>query len=454
MKILVKDWLVYILLFNNEYPILLLVTKLKGNICMNLSSDQEDATSALTKWAMRRVRPNNDPLLDNHITMGGYAGTGKTTLIAELRRRIHKQAPGLNVAFVTFTGKASLVLDTKLQEASVVRNNDYVGTIHRLIYRPIFQKDGKGNEKKIIGWEPRYKGELECDLIIIDEASMVSKKIWDDLIYYEIPIIAIGDHGQLPPIGDAFSLMNNPSMALTEVHRQALNHPIIKLSMHIRKYGFIPHGLFEEDIPLKEQRVFKLSWNNDPMCQRVFNKIKFDDENNDVIALCGMNRTRVGINNLIRNMIGNTENYPYANDKVVCLKNNYDTRIFNGQIGSVAGFVTHFNDELYNMTIDFGYEEMIECMVHKGCFGLDNHSDIFELATSKEAKRALSGTAFKSIDLCDWGYCISVHKSQGSEWDKVILFEERSHHWDDDFYKRWLYTAVTRAKEKLFVITN
>ena len=60
----------------------------------------------------------------------------------------------------------------------------------------------------------------------------------------------------------------------------------------------------------------------------------------------------------------------------------------------------------------------------------------------------------EKIDAFDYGNCISVHKSQGSEWEKVVLFEQRTKRWDDKFYTKWLYTAVTRAKKKLLVISD
>lgn len=419
---------------------------------MELSKEQEVAVNFLRQWTMSRLSGGYMPE-HNYITMGGYAGTGKTTLICELRKQIHKLTK-IEVAFVTFTGKASLVLKRKLEETEAIFNEDFVGTIHRLIYKPIFKKDPKTGNRTIVSWEHKFKDEMYFNLIIIDEASMVSKKLWNDLTYYNIPIIAIGDHGQLPPIGDQFSLMLNPQLKLTEVHRQALDSPIIQLSMFIRKNGYIPHGMFEEDKPLSEQKVFKLSWNNDPRCQKIFRKIQFDNPNKDYIALCGMNKTRVRMNRLIRNMIGFTKNYPYQDDKVICLRNNYNTKIFNGQIGNVTGFVAHFSDELYNMTIDFGNNYIVDSMVHKEFFGKKIYGDIYEMTTGKHIYSILKGTDFNSVDAFDWGYCITVHKSQGSEWDNVILFEERSYHSDDETHKRWLYTAVTRAKERLFVIVN
>jgi ATP-dependent exoDNAse (exonuclease V) alpha subunit len=70
----------------------------------------------------------------------------------------------------------------------------------------------------------------------------------------------------------------------------------------------------------------------------------------------------------------------------------------------------------------------------------------------KELSNYASDKGFPTIGFFDYGYCMSVHKSQGSEWQKVIVFEQRTKRWDDNYYAKWLYTAITRAKEKLFII--
>ncbi len=419
---------------------------------MKLSTEQQDVCDHLINWCKNSLdRRSGFDARSHSITVGGYAGTGKTTLISELRKQLSKNMmKSFVVAFVSFTGKASLVLNTKLEEANAIESQDFKGTIHKLIYRPEYTADKYGN-KKISGWKPIHKDDLYVDLIIIDEASMVTKKIWEDITKYEIPIISIGDHGQLPPIGDNFSLMSSPDLLLTEIHRQALDHPIIKLSQHIRHYGYIPRGVLDPE----NKTVFKLSWSKDPLCEKLFRNIEFDNNDENVICLCGMNRTRVGINNMIRNQIGNTRNEPYPNEKVICLKNNYDDRIFNGQIGTITWMTPHFHDEVYNMTIDFSYEDgPLDCLVSKACFGKESYDGAYELVSRKNISHIVRKSQFNSVNLFDFGYCISVHKSQGSEWDKVVLFEERTRHWDDEFYKRWLYTAVTRAREKLFVIEN
>ncbi|MCL5090522.1 MAG: AAA family ATPase, partial [Patescibacteria group bacterium] len=153
----------------------------------NLSSDQQRVLDNLLDWF-------KDQNKTRFITVGGYAGTGKTTLIGILRQQLLKDNKKLKIAFCSYTGKAARVLRHKLLEADSLKTKDSLSTIHSLIYSPI--EDERTQE--IIGW--KKKEEIEADLIVIDEASMVDFSIWQDLLSFGQPIIAVGDHGQLPPI--------------------------------------------------------------------------------------------------------------------------------------------------------------------------------------------------------------------------------------------------------------
>ena len=426
---------------------------------MILNDEQEKICQNLLFWIKENkagdFRATRDLIARNsktpYITIGGYAGTGKTTLISEFRKRIKDD---IAIAFVAFTGKAAFVVKQKLKDNDAIFKADKISTIHKLIYRPKYKKDKRGH-RIIVGWDLVPRDEFYTELIIIDEASMISKDIWENLTSYKVPIIAIGDHGQLPPVGDKFSLMTNPDLTLTQIHRQAENNPIIKLSQYVRQHGHIPFGI--HDINVNQETgpsSFKLSWNKHPNCKTTFQNINFIKD--DVICLCGMNKTRAAINNLIRHkLLHNTRQEPYPNEKIICLKNDYNTKIYNGQISTVDFFSRHTKD-LYCLSLDFGFEDIIECLAHKYCFGRETYDGSFDMISNrnKDIQKALKGTSFNSVNLFDFAYCTSVHKSQGSEWDKVVLFEERSGYWDDEFYKRWLYTAVTRAKKKLFVIGN
>jgi len=387
-----------------------------------------ELTQEQTKVLKDLLYLNSSNIPNGFVTVGGYAGTGKTTLICELRKQLPKSH---SVAFLTFTGKASSVLKKKLENNNALLKSDYVGTIHSFIYKPITKWDRQLKAFVIIGWELKDRYEIFADLIIIDEASMVSESVWYDLQRYNIPIIAVGDHAQLPPVGDNFNLMSKQDFTLTQIHRQALNSPIITLSKFVRNNGYIPEKVFSPE-------VFKIEWTH-PQCQNIWNRVNFKDD--DIISLCGFNATRANLNNKIRKRLGHKEEAPYPGEKIVCLKNNHEEKIMNGQIGSVVWLMV-LNDDSYRITLDID-GEYYELIVLKKCFG-----EVTYAMFDRNKKDNPRTTYF------DYGYALSVHKSQGDEWNNVILFEQRSQYWDDVYYARWLYTAITRARERLMIIYN
>lgn len=383
-------------------------------------------------------------------TLAGLAGTGKTTLLGFLADTLRANSPGIRIAFVTYTGKASIVLGSKLHN---IGPEDYVGTIHSLMYFP--ESDPDSGE--ILGWY--RKDFLEIDFIFVDEASMVNKEIWQDLLLYNVPIVAIGDHGQLPPIGkDNFNLMEDPEFILTEIHRQALESPIIQLSMEARKEGWIEFGIYGN-------AVAKLHW-SDPRAKAVIDRYNKDS---DLIALCGMNQTRCDINKIIRKKYG-YKGFPKPGEKIICLKNNKNTMVMNGQIGKLQE-IKNFGKDFYDIKVEMdGRLQPLFAYVLKAGFNKVRYDKVYAESNRFDVKNALADEVQKKmgmeyyltpeerrrlkVDLFDFGYAISVHKSQGSEWARVILFDERNFHQSDDDYARWLYTGITRAKDKLIMIED
>jgi len=376
-------------------------------------------------------------------TIVGYAGTGKTTLIAELRKKMAADFPKISVAFLTFTGKASSVLKSKLVDAEALYENDYIGTIHGLIYKAETKWDPILKCYVITDWTRKDRDDIWPHIFIIDEASMVSKEIWRDLEYYEKTTISVGDTGQLPPIGSSFNLLENPDYKLNTIHRQALNSPIIKLSKFVREEGFIPENTFFSP------EVFSLDWRSKHAKQIWDHKVDFDD---DLIVLCAFNTTRANLNDQIRERLSFKETIPYPGEKVVCLQNNHYIKIMNGQIGKLL-WLMPADKGLVRMTVEID-TEIYECMVSKKCFGEVTYTMHDKTKRLNQQREYAADQGFPAVDFFDYGYSISVHKSQGSEWEKVIVFQQRTSRWDDEYYAKWLYTAVTRAREKLFIITN
>ncbi len=383
-----------------------------------LSHDQSLALDGLVEWYKKR---GDSPF----ITLGGFAGTGKTTLISVFRKKLDKRDKKLRVAFVSFTGKASRVLRSKLVETKSLHLQDSVSTIHSLIYSPIVNE-----REEIIGWEKRE--EIKYDLIIIDEASMVDGSIWADLCSYRIPIIAVGDHGQLPPIREEFNLMEKPILKLEQIHRQAKNNPIIKLSILAREKGEIPKGDYERG-------VRKIS-RSDPQSQDLINDL-LGNHNKETLILCGYNSTRVRLNRHIRTALGFELEEPQIGDRVICLRNNHAKEICNGMLGTVQSVIGG-NKDWFSMEVEMDGEKN----PYSGLVA----STQFNASSPLNFTKKRSGTL--KTDLFDFGYALTVHKAQGSQAKRVILFEERFKQMDERMWRRWLYTAVTRAEEELFII--
>ncbi len=384
---------------------------------MKLSTDKKEILLKLSSWLKDQS--------SQHISVGGYAGTGKTTLIALLRAIISKKQPKLKIAFACYTGKATQVLQNFLKSTNSIFPSDFIGTIHSLIYTPIINKKGA-----IVGWDKKQK--LEFNLIIIDEASMVSEEIWQDLISFKLPIVVFGDHGQLPPIGSHFSLMSNPNLKLETIHRQQAANPIIQVSVLAREKGSVPIKQFSPTVEKFKASELETQERLGEMLS------KYDKE---TLILCGYNWTRVKLNQEIRQSLGFSSAYPQSGDRVICLRNNHQQLIYNGMLGTIIS-IKSADDNWYHAEIK-----------------MDDRKDIFSGRIAKDQFNKTQGLNFtkyrqKSVqgDLFDFGYALTVHKAQGSQAKKVILFEQRFSKMSDEDWKRWLYTAVTRAEEELYIV--
>ena len=386
-----------------------------------LSKDQEKALNQMLDFYASKNKQSD------HLTLGGYAGTGKTTLISQLRKEIDIINSKAKIAFCAFTGKATQVLKNKLIQNQAIYKKDDISTIHSLIYRTIEDERGA-----VLGWIRKELEEVDYDLIIVDEASMVDEKIWNDLRSYAIPIIAVGDHGQLPPISGNFNLMNSPQIKLENIHRQAEGNPIIQVSILAREKGKIPHQKWDKN-------VFKVPTYEG---HEYFEDL-FSSYNADTLVLCNFNNTRLRLNKSIRNHLGFEGENPQKNDRVICLRNNHEKQIFNGMQGYLK-YIKPKNEPSYDVEIDMdGSSRFYTGLISKDQF----NSEVTLNNINKSYKT-------QGLDLFDFGYALTVHKAQGSQAKKVILFEERTKHQSDDDFRRWLYTAITRAEEKLIIFGN
>lgn len=355
------------------------------------------------------------------ITVGGFAGTGKTTLLGKVCETLLKEDNKFDPRFATYTGKATTVLNSKLKAIGLSSQ-----TIHSLIYST--HVDRLGNYHTTLKSSIGSEDQDAPTILFIDEASMVPEDVHNDLLSFGIKVVYVGDHGQLPPVGSKFNLMVNPQLKLETIHRQALESPIIKLSLIARESGRVCIGEYGPG-------VYKTSDRN-----RVLDSLDYKE---DHLFLCGRNVTRVGLNKLYRKRLGIKALGPVIGDKIICLKNNKDEGIYNG----LTGIVLELKENKRHLEIK---AEMSDGNVFTGsCFSAQfNHPETLKTWTSGNEHYT-----YRTIgNLFDFGRALTVHKAQGSEADSVVVFEERNQYQSDDDWRRWLYTAVTRAKEKLILV--
>ena len=359
-----------------------------------------------------------------YITLGGYAGTGKTTVLGYVSKQLHKEKKDIKIAFCSYTGKASRVLERKLKEVNTLFPSDYVGTIHRLIYRPLLDE-----REEIVGWERVPVDDFKYSLIVIDEASMVTEDIWNDLLSFNTPILAVGDHGQLPPINSSFNLMSKPELKLEEIYRQDADNPIIKVSEIARKDGKIPFDIFGRNIK-------KIHKEDEETQEALFDIFESFDEN--TMVLCGYNTTRIKLNKGIRALHFDKE-IPQIGDRVICLKNNRNESIYNGMTGSI---------------LEISKERLHGFAYYDTEIALDFEDYTFwgKISINQFNSPTLVDLKMKDVNYFDFGYALTVHKAQGSQAKRVVVFEERFPKMDDDTFSRWLYTAVTRAEKELTIV--
>ena len=369
---------------------------------------------------------------EKYTVISGYAGTGKSTLVKFLIQSLPGINPNTDVVYATFTGKAAQVLMSK--------GNQNAMTLHRLLYESIPRPDGTFLRR------PRLT--IDFPIVVVDEVSMAPKDMMDLLFSHQCYVICLGDPFQLPPINKNSDnhLLDHPHIFLDEVMRQAQDSEIIRLTMDIRE------GKEIKNFDGKDVKVYDQTALNTGM-------LLWADQ-----ILTGTNRTRVNINNNIRQLLERGEQ-PEEGDKVICLRNYWDDwanngdYLVNGTIGYLKNVYSSFNivppffggqrievtraDFISDADADYGELQMDTKEILTGERCLDNKT-IFRLMRSKKY-------CYLVPYEFTYGYAITCHKAQGSEWDKVLVIEE-GFPFDKTEHARWLYTAATRAVDKLVIV--
>lgn len=378
----------------------------------------------------------------------GPAGTGKTTMAKAI-----PSALGLtNVRYGTFTGKAAHVLRSK--------GAGPVSTIHSGIYYPTTSEDAKERlrlaqvelarltaepaptgmecarmaslpgeiqilqaESRRLAWEWNPMSEwASAELIILDEVSMVGAKLAADIEAYGVPVLVLGDPAQLPPVdGGGYYTDAEPDFLLTEIHRQALESPVLELATRIRlstdsRLGLTPADTEPASVDAAMEADQVLVWSN---------------------------RRRWAMITVMRRKLGFPEGKVVPGDRIMCLTNNKELAVFNGQQFTVLDAGRLQDDE--------GRVRDIE-MYDDGFAGME---------MQKQAKDGGLGIRGKKM-LATYAQAITVHKAQGSEWPHVYVVDETPAMMSMvarregaaaalEQGRQWLYTACSRASDQVTV---
>lgn len=403
---------------------------------MEWSSQQQAALTAVKEWLEGRALGTDSRQC---FYLAGYAGSGKTTLAREFALEA-----GLMTIYVAFTGKAALVLRQKgCPEAQ---------TIHSVIYVPVVKskrhlhdlqeeladrraqdpdcntldlEEAIQEEQRRLSspsFELRQESVIQdVDLVVCDEVSMVDEQMGADLASFGTPILVLGDPAQLPPVkaSQGYFTKEEPDFMLTEVHRQAAGSPVLQLATEVRQGKRIELGDYGESRVLPSKSV------------KVEEAITFDQ------IICGRNKTRHAINRRVRETLGRSGALPEEGDRLVCLRNDKEGGVLNGSFWTVIQSQIEADDpDTLRMMIEDADSPGSPRLV----LAHSHHFEGRDLPWFK-AREALE---------FDYGYAITCHKAQGSQWDRVLVYDESACFRRDRH--KWLYTALTRASESVTVV--
>ena len=336
--------------------------------------------------------------------LAGYAGTGKTTLAKMVINELAEHCRVGAVRVGAFTGKAASMLRRKgLPDAM---------TVHSMIYTPVEDEDG--NVTFVLAPDAPA---ADAELIVLDEVSMINNEMADDVRSYGKKILVIGDPGQLPPIhGHGAFQSREPDVFLTEIHRQAADSPIIRLATMARRDQPIAPGDYGDDV-----QVAILTPDTLPAILRP-----------DTQVVCGLHQRRWAATQRIRHSRGFQGAWPAKGERLICRRNRWKLGIYNGEQGDVLEAPEQADGHLVmSIKMDDLALPLKDLLVHPYLFAQHFHGP---------SQRPRIG---RGVNEFDWGYVLTVHSAQGSEWPHVTIIDDSTAFREDR--TRHLYTALTRA---------
>lgn len=386
---------------------------------MKLSGQQSEALDAIGRWkhSDQQVFRLFGPAGVGKTSIARYAATGATLFGAVCGKAAYvlrqKGCEAFTIHQLIYTPKDRSQKKLKELEASLASTDDPV-VIADLERKIVFETKRLNSPNFVLNEDSAVK---TADLLIIDEASMVNEQMAMDLMSFGTKILVLGDPAQLPPVfGAGWFIQAKPDFLLTEIHRQARGNPIIQLATRIREGEWIrPDG----DMVVKWGSVT-------PEEVLTYDQI-----------LVGRNATRKAINRKIRKLLGRQSDIPEAGDRLVCLRNDHEVGLLNGAIWETESCFD--GDEFLDLII---FEP--ECKANYTAVEAHRHHFVSDEPVQ------IPYWVRKEAQEFDYGYALTVHKSQGSEFDKVLVFDESAAFGKDA--AKHLYTAVTRAAKELKVV--
>lgn len=362
------------------------------------SKDQEIAIEAIEDWLHRSKNP--------YFAVGGLAGTGKSTIAAVLANRLKDR--GMRTVFAAPTGKAAAVLRAKGQPSAF--------TLHSLLYRVAgTHVDDDGNESPIFvdkSWESH------CDLLVVDEASMVTTRLFNDIADRGVRTLFIGDHGQLPPVGGNPRIMERATVRLEKIHRQAEGSGILQVAHAVRNGHEITAKHKSDDV-----RIGKiLSLEHAVQTARKLGVSQ---------TIVATNSERHRFNDFWRGELKGKP--PAIGERLMCLCNNRLENIWNGQSYVVE-----------KIRVDSG-EIGVYDLRSEDDGSVRKHLPIY-LPGLLDPTMASRENLYEGANLFTFSYACTAHKMQGSQAKHVMVIDRPTAE-----PERWRYTAYTRAEEQLTI---